>query len=126
MGAPTDSNGNGDSESDTDNDFDEYEEWPWLEQLDSVAKIANDKIGSCHAKMIRRDKIRGTFWREMEDACRETGSFAVDLFDRYGRLRKDLQEHPIRKGTGVWGPGLDQDDLLLFSELAVKSAWRRQ
>ena len=76
--------------------------------------------------MIRRDKIRGTFWGSMEDACRETGSFAVDLFDRYGRLRKDLQEHPIRKGTGVWGPGLDQDDLLLFSELAVKAPWRRQ
>lgn len=114
------------------------DEFPWYEELDAIAKLkpstdsptisrrAGKQIGKCFAKLIRRDKMRESFWFEMEKPAQETADLAFDLFDRYGRLNSELYGHDINKGTGVWGNELDHGDLLLFEELTVDAAYRRR
>jgi GNAT superfamily N-acetyltransferase len=70
--------------------------------------------------------MRESFWLEMEAPTQETHDLAFDLFDRYGRLNAGFYDHDVNKGTGVWGNELDRGDLLLFEELKVDTAYRRQ
>lgn len=51
---------------------------------------------------------------------------ALDLFDRYGRLRLEFLEHPFKKGSGIWRDELSSGDLLLLDECTVNEAYRRQ
>lgn len=120
------------SDDDSDNEF------PWCEQLGGLATLkpstdsptvsrrARKQIGGCNAKLIRREKMRESFWFEMEECAQETYDLAYDLFDRYGRLNPEFYEHVTRKGTGVWGNELDHGDLLLFEQLTVDAAHRRR
>ena len=67
-----------------------------------------------------------SFWRDMEEPCQELSSIAFGLFDRYGRLRRELKDHPIQKGTGVWGPELDLGSFLVIEDLLIDKEWRRK
>lgn len=119
-------------------DYDSDDEFPWCEELNgratlklstdspAVSRRANKQIGSCHAKLIRRGKMRESFWSEMEQPTQETSDLAFDLFDRYGRLNPEFYEHDVNKGTGVWGNELDRGDLLLFENLTVDAVHRRR
>lgn len=119
-------------------DYDSDDEFPWYEELAGLAKLkpstdsptisrrAEKHIGGCNAKLIRRGKMRESFWFEMEQPTQETCDLAFDLFDRYGRLNPEFYEHDINKGTGVWGNELDRGDLLFFEELTVDAAHRRR
>jgi GNAT superfamily N-acetyltransferase len=62
----------------------------------------------------------------MEEPSRETSLLAFDLFDRYGRLRSEFKDHPIRKGSGVWSKELDTGDILLIEEIKIDKAYRRR
>ncbi|KAI0855010.1 hypothetical protein F4860DRAFT_522059 [Xylaria cubensis] len=42
----------------------------------------------------------------MDELCDETSSLAIELFDRYGRLKREYCEHEIRKGSGRIGTKL--------------------
>jgi hypothetical protein len=57
---------------------------------------------------------------------RETSLLAFDLFDRYGRLRSEFKDHPIRKGSGVWSKELDTGDILLIEEIKIDKAYGRR
>ncbi|KAK6067153.1 pyridoxamine 5 -phosphate oxidase [Seiridium cupressi] len=106
----------------------------WLENIYGTATPAlsvqpssrDSKIGFCHARLIRRNRIRKSFWLEMEPHSKETADLAFDLFDRYGRLQSDYYDHTVKKGTGVWGKELNYGDLLLFEEIQINREWRRQ
>ena len=110
---------------------DEFAEFNWLEQMDgqikftSPADSSTKQIGYCNGKLIRRDRIH-SFYDDMEEPTPETSQVAFDLFDRYGRLRKEFKEHSIKKGSGIWGDELDQGDLLLFEHLIVEKPYRRR
>jgi hypothetical protein len=60
-------------------------------------------IASGVGRFVRRDWIRANFWRDMEEPCRGLSNIAFEIFDRYGRLNRDLKTHSIRKGIGAWG-----------------------
>ena len=123
-------------------DGDSDDEFPWFEEIDGLAtlKPSTDnaaissgpargeerQIGGCDAKLIRRNKIRESFWLEMESPTQETSDLAFDLFDRYGRLNPWFYEHDFHKGSGVWGNELDHGDLLLFEVVKVDAAYRRR
>lgn len=55
-----------------------------------------------------------------------TAGLSSDLFDRYGRLRKEFYEHDFRKGSGVWGSELGDGDFLLFASLQIDRNARRK
>lgn len=123
----SDDDSNGDSDRSS---IDEHFGFEWLEQLNGAASIRdNDEehtIAFCRAKLIRRDMIRPTFWREMDEPDAETSDLAFELFDRYGRLQQQYINHDVKKGTGVWGKELDHGDILLIEHVSVKQPWQRK
>ncbi|KAF4947806.1 hypothetical protein FGADI_10139 [Fusarium gaditjirri] len=104
---------------------DEYAEFPWLEQIDTVATKDGTQIATCDAKLIRRNQISSAFWIQMEEPSHETSCLAFDMFDRYGRLSREFYEHSFKKGSGVWGSELDHGDILLLETISVTRQHRR-
>ncbi|KAI9696516.1 MAG: hypothetical protein M1820_008144 [Bogoriella megaspora] len=121
----------GDDDSTYPSEDDEFVEFEWLEQIDGkILLVESDvekdqQIGYCNCKLIRRDRITD-FYDDMEEPTEETSSLAFELFDRYGRLQKEIKQHKLKKGTGIWQDELDQGDLLLFKSLQVSKPYRRQ
>lgn len=121
-------------EDEDDEDFDAYEEWDWLEAINSFAyskqpspELARTELtGACDGKLIRRDRMRQNFYHEIEEPSRETSLMGFDLFDRYGRLKPEFKDHPIKKGSGIWGKELDYGDILLIEQIQVQKSHRRQ
>jgi len=136
-----------DSDDDTDNFIDERdtsdegsdlgsEDHPfggsnWLEQMDGEITLktspdsALQQIGFCDSKLIRRNGITN-FYEDLEEVTTETAKLAFDLFDRYGRLRQEFMDHPIKKGSGIWQEEIDGGDLLLFDRLSIQKPYRRR
>lgn len=127
-----------DGDLDGSSDGDSDDEFPWYEELDglaafepstdvsTIARRTERGIGSCNAKLVRRGMIRESFWLEMESPTQDTHDLASELFDRYGRLNPEFYDHDVNKGSGVWGKELDHGDLLLFDQVKVGTAYRRQ
>ncbi len=96
-------------------EYDEFAGLKWLEEMEGLVTcnggssgVATRKqIGYCEAKLIRRSQIRATFYDDMDEPSRDTSLVAFELFDRYGRLRTEIKEHPIRKGSGMWNKDFD-------------------
>jgi hypothetical protein len=117
--------GSGDSDR---SEYDEFAEYKWLEEIEgfvtcpggSLDDASPEQIGYCEGKLIRRSQMCATFYDDMERPSRDTSMLAFELFDRYGRLKNEFKEHPIRKGSSVWNKELDSGDLLLIP-LAVNS-----
>ncbi|KEZ40578.1 hypothetical protein SAPIO_CDS8491 [Scedosporium apiospermum] len=128
--------GEDDDASDDEDDKSNGDFQMWLEDIGGHAALQplgstsppteRPQIVSCEARLIRRDKMRASFWQELEKPSSETSDLAFNLFDRYGRLDREYYEHDFRKGTGVWGNELDRGDLLLFESLQVGYEWRRR
>ncbi|KIW33877.1 uncharacterized protein PV07_00692 [Cladophialophora immunda] len=122
------------SEDEDRSDFDPDYEFEWLEPIvvEAIPTANLDEHGEpmrvayCDAKLIRRGQIRDDFYGQMEPPSNETSMLALDLFDRYGRLRSEFKTHPVIKGTGVWGQELDHGDILLIEEVFVNKDYRRQ
>ncbi|RMJ04781.1 hypothetical protein CDV36_014541 [Fusarium kuroshium] len=105
---------------------DDFAHVKWLEQIDGLAFANSNWIGYCEAKLIRRLQIHHKFWTAMEAPTRGTSELAFELFDRYGRLRKEFQEHRSNKGTGVWGSELGSEDILLIEYIRIEPGHLRQ
>src|SRR5438876_282420 len=61
----------------------------------------------------------------MEEPSRETSLLAFELFDRYGSLRTEIKEHPVRKGSGIWNKEFDTGDILLIEYLKIDEEYRK-
>ena len=48
------------------------------------------------------------------------------MFNRWGCLKAELYQHSVKKGTGAWGPELDQGRLLLIETVRINEGYRRQ
>lgn len=94
--------------------------------LTSSTSQDRTRVGDCNAKLIRRSRIRDTFYDVMDEPSTETSQLAFNLFDRYGRLRREFKEHEIKKGSGIWQDELDFGDLLLIETLKVEKLYRRR
>ncbi|KAK8079469.1 hypothetical protein PG997_007287 [Apiospora hydei] len=101
-------------------------ELPWLKEITAIGSEDGAQIAACDAKLIKRDRIRPSFWQDMEEPCQETRDLAFGLFDRYGRVSRKYIEPGFRQGNGVWGRELDDGDILLFEKLVVDSRARRR
>ena len=67
----------------------------------------------------------GTVSGDMEEPCQELSLIAFEMFNRYGRLRKELKDAPIQKGTGVWGSELDLGSFFVIEDLLIDKEWTR-
>ncbi|OQD86705.1 hypothetical protein PENANT_c007G03009 [Penicillium antarcticum] len=86
-----------------------------------VAKCTCDGIvvATALARYIHREKMRSKFWEKMEEPSEETCHVAFHVFDRYGTVKTKYKDHPVRRGTGVWGNELDHGPLFLIEKLHV-------
>ena len=62
----------------------------------------------------------------MQAHSRETSRLAFGLFDKYGRLRSEFENHPIIKGSGIWGQELNHGNILFVEHILVSKENRRQ
>ncbi|KAE9364854.1 hypothetical protein N431DRAFT_111710 [Stipitochalara longipes BDJ] len=98
----------------------------WMSTIYVQCSHNGKDIGRGYGRYIQRDRIRPTFWRDMEEPSEELSKVAFGLFDRYGRLKKEFKDHPIRKGTGAWGSELDLGSFLVIEDLHIDKEWRRR
>ncbi len=68
---------------------------------------------------IDRQQIRAAFHRGMEEPSNDTATFGFGVSDRWGCLRPEFQNHPIKNGTGVWGPELNGGRFLFIETLSI-------
>jgi ribosomal protein S18 acetylase RimI-like enzyme len=76
--------------------------------------------------MIDRVAIAHDFYTNMEEPSQELCDLAYTLFDRYGHLKTEYKEHPIKKGTDIWGKELDRGRILYIVNLSSEKQNRRQ
>ena len=62
----------------------------------------------------------------MEEPSQEISDLAFTLFDLWSHPKSDFKDHPVKKGTGVWGDELDNGELLLVEMLLVEKDFRPQ
>jgi hypothetical protein len=105
-------------------EYDEFERW--MRTIHVRCSYDGKEIGRGLGRYVNRDRIRDAFWRDMEQPCEELSKVAFQLFDRYGRLKQELKDHMIRKGTGVWGSELDLGPLFIIEEVCIDRDWRRK
>lgn len=110
----------------TDSEYNEFEEWPWLQAVDVTSDFGGQKIGSCIGKIINREPIRATFYRDIEEPTSDTSDMGFGLFDRWGNLKNEYIQHDVKKGTGVWGIELNKGHILLIEHINVGMGHRRQ
>lgn len=109
----------------------EDSEFDWCEdivgEVTHAENTANARvIGHACVKLIRRQNIRPIFHQEMEALSQDSSQLAFDLFDRYGYLKRELIEHCVKKGSGVWGDEVSSGDILLVESVRVDKEWRRK
>ena len=124
-----DEDGEGKSEEDEEG-YNEFEEFEWLKVINMSIKASDaadsPQVGCCTAKLIDREQIRANFHRDMEEPSNDTATVGFGVFDRWGCLRPEYQNHPVKKGTGVWGPELNDGRFLLIETLSVKEEYQRK
>lgn len=64
------------------------------------------------------------FRKAMTEQGPRAEAMACTLFDRVGRLEKNWMDHPVLKGTGVWGSELDTGDILFIDHFCINENWR--
>jgi len=98
----------------------------WMSTIHVHCTHNGEIIGRAFGRYIKRDLIRPTFWRDMEEPSEELAAVAFGVFDRYGRLKKEFKDHPIRQGTGAWGSELDLGAIFLAEDIFINKEWRRR
>lgn len=120
-----------DGNDEDDEDYDEFEEFKWLKAINIPIKADDTadspQVGFCEAKLIDRNYIRATFHRDMEEPSNDTATVVgFGVFNRWGCLKPEFLTHPVKKGTGVWGPELNEGRFLLIETLSVEEAYQRK
>ncbi|KAF7558111.1 hypothetical protein G7Z17_g81 [Cylindrodendrum hubeiense] len=104
----------------------------WLTPISASATIHSDKskppvqVGKALGFIIRRSAIQPDFHETMTIRHKGIMNFSLDLFDRYGRLKEEIRQHTLRKGSGVWKEELDNGNLVLIEEVEVEEEYRRK
>ncbi|KAB8225615.1 hypothetical protein BDV33DRAFT_231025 [Aspergillus novoparasiticus] len=97
---------------------DEHSEFDWLEVIEV------EESGHCRALLVRKSEIMDTFWDDMEAPEHQLAELAFKLFDRFGSLKPHFKEHPLKRGSRVWGDELKYSDILLIHKLEVSPSHR--
>ena len=117
----------GDLGFDPTEDYESDEEHDWLKPVRSTATGPDGvKIGTCTGNIVYRDSIRKDFYSLMEEPSQELAELAFGLFDRWGNIKSDYLEHPVKKGSGVWGKELNRGSFLYVENLKVNKDHYRQ
>ncbi|KAJ5263953.1 hypothetical protein N7478_011558 [Penicillium angulare] len=94
-------------------------EFKWMKNFVVECSYDGVPVATALARYIHRESIRSEFWEEMELPEEETCNVAFHVFDRYGTVKTKYKDHPVQRGTGVWGSELDHGPLFLIEKIHV-------
>ncbi|KAH9849666.1 hypothetical protein C2E23DRAFT_356962 [Lenzites betulinus] len=66
------------------------------------------------------DQCRSDFLEIMDEDSQELQEFSSALFDKFGRLQREIIDNEHLKGSGVWGRELDEGTLLYIFSVEVE------
>ena len=91
----------------------------WMKNF--VVKCTYDgfAVATALARYIHREGVRAEFWERMEEPSEETCDMAFHVFDRYETVKTKYKDHPVQRGTGIWGKELDHGPLFLIENVHV-------
>jgi hypothetical protein len=84
----------------------EMNESRWMTNFVAECTCDGVVVATALARYIHREGIRSQFWEKMEVPSEETCNVAFHVFDRYGTVQTKYKDHPVQRGTGVWGTSL--------------------
>lgn len=70
------------NDNDHEDDFEENSEDDWDAEEEKEELIPNT-VGRLFGRIIRRNFIRASFWRDMEEPSQDTSALGFDIFDRF-------------------------------------------
>ncbi|KAJ5098833.1 hypothetical protein N7532_005834 [Penicillium argentinense] len=91
----------------------------WMKNFVAECTCDGVVVATALARYIHRQGMRSEFWEKMEVPSEETCDVAFHTFDRYGTVKAKYKDHPVQRGTGVWGNELDHGPLFLIEKLHV-------
>nr|XP_001402421.2 hypothetical protein ANI_1_156174 [Aspergillus niger CBS 513.88] len=91
----------------------------WMRNFVAECTCDGVVVATALARYIHREAMRSEFWEKMEVPSEETCDVAFHVFDRYGTVKAKYKDHPVQKGTGVWGNELDHGPLFLIENLHI-------
>jgi hypothetical protein len=97
----------------------EMNESRWMTNFVAECTCDGVVVATALARYIHREGIRSQFWEKMEVPSEETCNVAFHVFDRYGTVQTKYKDHPVQRGTGVWGNELDHGPLFLIEKVHV-------
>lgn len=97
----------------------EMGEFNWMKNFVAECTCDGVAVATALARYIHREGMRSEFWEKMEEPSEETCYVAFHVFDRYGTVKTKYKDHPVQRGTGVWGDELDHGPLFLIENLHV-------
>ncbi|KAH7408014.1 hypothetical protein BKA64DRAFT_743577 [Cadophora sp. MPI-SDFR-AT-0126] len=91
--------------------------------VDFKVDVLHEKstIAFIKGKYIQRSLIKSTFQQVMKTV--DDIEIPSDLFDRYGRLKRQFKDHQVIKGTGIWGDELDHEDIFIVDVIHLNEDW---
>ncbi|KAK0099376.1 hypothetical protein ONS96_008406 [Cadophora gregata f. sp. sojae] len=73
----------------------------WLVDI-KVEFIHEEKtIAFIKGRFLQRSLIKSNFQEALRSLDKTVSGIPLDIFDRYGRLKRELKDHEVRKGTGI-------------------------
>ncbi|KAF7171079.1 hypothetical protein CNMCM5623_003535 [Aspergillus felis] len=97
----------------------EMNESRWMTNFVAECTCDGVVVATALARYIHREVMRSEFWEKMEVPSEETCDVAFHVFDRYGTVKAKYKDHPVQRGTGVWGNELDHGPIFLIKKLHV-------
>jgi hypothetical protein len=96
--------------------------------LTSGAASNTKPVARASGFFIFRDRLGGqrALNSEMDEVSNETFCFAATLWESCTHLREVFASNPAFCGSGVWGHGLDEGNLVYLESIKVDSSVRRQ
>jgi hypothetical protein len=97
----------------------EMGDFKWMKNFVAECTCDGVTVANALARYIHREGMRSEFWERMEEPSEETCDVAFHVLDRYGTVKTKYKDHPVQRGTGVWGNELDHGPLFLIEKLHV-------
>lgn len=91
----------------------------WMKNFVAECTCDGVTVANALARYIHREGIRSEFWKMMEEPSEEMCDVAFHVFDRYGTVQTKYRDHPVQRGTGIWGNELDHGPFFLIEKVHV-------
>jgi hypothetical protein len=84
-----------------------FSESKWMKNFVAECTCDGVTVANALARYIHREGVRPEFWERMEEPSEETCDVAFHIFGRYGTVQAKYKDHPVQRGTGIWGNEID-------------------